>query len=715
MSSSTNSINNLIPKEVVKLVQNLVLVVSCKASGNLKAQEQLEKEQHEIWKEEARIAAIKAEKNRIERAKRLKRLHSPTKEETKTKEYLLARIENTTGGSKRERKKQYQQPRKEIQKLHPFIIPGNNITSTNHPNSHQLPTNGKSSYEKLLEFYTARNNEQKTSSSMNSLFEEVHLQDGAEEKQQHNSQYHQLYHEQEHEHHRNFKISNGFYYNKNQKLVLESLKNPFVRFQHSSASELVDKLTSKSRERTFIPPVEERDMHPSERHVLTDWEKMLTASSYQANNNSNIINNVTSNEQHNSNYNNNMIINDKRKIPQLIGHHGSNNTNTLYTNNLINASSNAIIQEALFPQVHRAIQRCEECSVVLPFRSGAYQQQNMKGKEILCDRCRFAFIANKRQKEVKAHISQMRSKATLLNSRESKRKRLMKLQTQQEKRRQLKQHIQESRIQHQQGHKRYVEIGDYTTNMEYKSGSATTTSNSSVSSESDNDSAKNDLLSTFDNNRTFDYQLLHSVSMSISPTVKKSKNNYFKKNSNVAFNSNNRKSKSRSNYNNNNNNNNNNSISNGIRSRKHQYSRREQKSKKRLSISDSIESKKKHITRLNPISNKIIAKGKDLRKELKQMKKDSKMERELCKKMRLQRGGKNVRSLNRGIDSPATGCGAFGSNRRLHRSSTAMAKLGKETDVMKKEREIKRRLINIASLQLDTVQYEQKGRYRRKK
>ena len=54
--------NNLIPKEVVKLVQNLVLVVSCKASGNLKAQEQLEKEQHEIWKEEARIAAIKAEK-----------------------------------------------------------------------------------------------------------------------------------------------------------------------------------------------------------------------------------------------------------------------------------------------------------------------------------------------------------------------------------------------------------------------------------------------------------------------------------------------------------------------------------------------------------------------------------------------------------------------------------------------------------------------------
>eukprot|EP00942_MAST-04A_sp_MAST-4A-sp1_P014296 g14296.t1 len=529
MSSSTNSINNLIPKEVVKLVQNLVLVVSCKASGNLKAQEQLEKEQHEIWKEEARIAAIKAEKNRIERAKRLKRLHSPTKEETKRKEYLLARIENTTGGSKRERKKQYQQPRKEIQKLHPFIIPGNNITSTNHPNSRQLPTNGKSSYEKLLEFYTARNNEQKTSSSMNSLFEEVHLQDGAEEKQQHNSQYHQLYHEQEHQHHRNFKISNGFYYNKNQKLVLESLKNPFVRFQHSSASELVDKLTSKNRERTFIPPVEERDMHP-----------------------------------------------------------------------------------------------------ILPFRSGAYQhqQQNMKGKEILCDRCRFAFIANKRQKEVKAHISQMRSKATLLNSREGKRKRLMKLQTQQEKRRQLKQHIQESQIQHQQRHKRYVEIGDYTTNMEYKSGSATTTSNSSVSSESDNDSAKNDLLSTFDNNRTFDYQLLHSVSMSISPTVKK---------------------------------------------------------------------------------------RKDLRKELKQMKKDSKMERELCKKMRLQRGGKNVRSLNRGIDSPATGCGAFGSNRRLHRSSTAMAKLGKETDVMKKEREIKRRLTNIASLQLDTVQYEQKGRYRRKK
>ena len=35
--------------------------------------------------------------------------------------------------------------------------------------------------------------------------------------------------------------------------------------------------------------------------------------------------------------------------------------------------------------------------------------------------------------------------------------------------------------------------------------------------------------------------------------------------------------------------------------------------------------------------------------------------------------------------------------------------------LMKKEREIKRRLTNIASLQLDTVQYEQKGRYRRKK
>ena len=44
----------------------------------------------------------------------------------------------------------------------------------------------------------------------------------------------------------------------------------------------------------------------------------------------------------------------------------------------------------------------------------------------------------------------------------------------------------------------------------------------------------------------------------------------------------------------------------------------------------------------------IQIKSKPLQKT-KILKKDSKMERELCKKMRLQRGGKNVRSLNRGM------------------------------------------------------------------
>ena len=100
-------------------------------------------------------------------------------------------------------------------------------------------------------------------------------------------------------------------------------------------------------------------------------------------------------------------------------------------------------------------------------------------------------------------------------------------------------------------------------------------------------------------------------------------------------------------------------------------------------------------------------KGKDLRNELKQMKKDSKMERELCKKMRLQRGGKNITPLTRDTDR----C-----NKRFQpRSATAMAKLGEEPDEIKREREIKRRLISIASLQLDTVQYEHKCKYRRKK
>ena len=86
------------------------------------------------------------------------------------------------------------------------------------------------------------------------------------------------------------------------------------------------------------------------------------------------------------------------------------------------------------------------------------------------------------------------------------------------------------------------------------------------------------------------------------------------------------------------------------------------------------------------------------------MKRESKLERELCKKMRLQNGrkGKQIgKRLTR-------------SSWKLRRSASAMAKLNEDTAEVRKDRAIKQRLTSLAMRQIDTVQYEN-GRYRRRK
>ena len=85
------------------------------------------------------------------------------------------------------------------------------------------------------------------------------------------------------------------------------------------------------------------------------------------------------------------------------------------------------------------------------------------------------------------------------------------------------------------------------------------------------------------------------------------------------------------------------------------------------------------------------------------MKRESKLERDLCKKLRL-RNGRKAKPI--AMRKPR-------SSWQLRRSSSAMAKLNENTE-MKKEREIKQRLTFLAMRQIDTVQYEN-GRYRRKK
>ena len=72
-------------------------------------------------------------------------------------------------------------------------------------------------------------------------------------------------------------------------------------------------------------------------------------------------------------------------------------------------------------------------TMVLPFLSGAYlkhYQQGIKEKELLCDRCRFAFLANKRQKEVRAHVSQRLAQKFSSNVRDRKQKRFLQRQIQ---------------------------------------------------------------------------------------------------------------------------------------------------------------------------------------------------------------------------------------------------------------------------------------------
>ena len=670
-----------IPKEIIILVQNLVQVTICKTSGNLQAQEELEQKQIEIWKEEQRINAIKAEATRIERAKLYERLHSPSKEETKTKDYLLARIEDTTRGNKRRNKKQSSPLPKQVKKIHSFLLPIKDDTFLTNTHGKAKSPNNKTSYQKLLEFYTSRNSNQSLAHSTN-IFEEVYLQEGAEEEQQ---QQQQRYN---HNHGNN---RNAFYHIKKNKVSIETKQNPFVRFQHSSsAPSIFDKLTSHHREPIIIPSEEERDMHSSEKHKLTDWEKMLTASSYQGITVNNSNNNWNSRNDKTKSTNDTAINTYSKTTPQI---NSNTNTNLNCLNNyrhknnsIAPPSSNTIIQDILFPQVYRGIQRCGECSIVLPFRSGAYlkHQQNTNDKDVLCDRCRFAFLANKRQKEVRAHVYQRRARNFSSNGRDRKQMGLLKRQIYHEKQIQLERELQQTQLGTKNKNKSYARY------IEHPS---TATSVSSTSSESDNDSAKEDLLSSFNNNRTFDCQLLHSVSMSIAPSRKTksriaTKLNDTQPNSKVET-----KIKKKQ----------------TLRNIRKTSLKSNQKKTKSKSIADSIESKKKQIINLNPIkkNKKKIVKGKDLRNELKQMKKDSKMERELCKKMRLQRGGKNITPLTRDTDR----C-----NKRFQpRSATAMAKLGEEPDEIKREREIKRRLISIASLQLDTVQYEHKCKYRRKK
>ncbi len=671
----------VIPKEIVILVQNLVQVTICKTSGNLQAQEELERKQIEIWNEEQRINAIKADASRIERAKLYERLHNPSKEETKTKEYLLARIEDTTRGNKRINKKQSSPLSKQVKKIHSFLLPIKDDTFLTNTHGKEKSPNSKTSYEKLLEFYTLRNTNQSLAHSAN-IFEEAYLQEGAEEKQQQQ--------QQRYNNHGNNR--NAFYYIKKNKVSIETKQNPFVRFQHSpSAPSIFDKLTQNQRENIIIPSEEERDMHSSEKHKLTDWEKMLTASSYQGTTDNNSNSNCYGRNNKNKTTNDTILKTNSKTTPQITS---NTNNNSNYLNNyrhknnsIAPPSSNSIIQDVLFPQVYRGIQRCGECSVVLPFRSGAYlkhHQQSTKDKDVLCDRCRFAFLANKRQQEVRAHVLQRRAQNFSSNIRDRKQKRLLQRQIQHEKQMQLERELQQAQIDTKNKSKN---------NARYIEHPSTATSSSSMSSESDNDSAKEDLLSTFDNNRTFDCQLLHSVSMSIAPSRRKinhvtAKSNGTKRNSKIQTTI--KKNKS-------------------LRNIRKTSLKSNQKKTKSMSIADSIESKKKQIIHLNPIKknkNKFL-KGKDLRNELKQMKKDSKMERELCKKMRLQRGGKNLTSLTRDT---------YTCNKRLQpRSATAMAKLGEEPDEIKREREIKRRLVCIASLQLDTVQYEHKSKYRRKK
>ena len=198
-----------------------------------------------------------------------------------------------------------------------------------------------------------------------------------------------------------------------------------------------------------------------------------------------------------------------------------------------------------------------------------------------------------------------------------------------------------------------------------------------MSGESDNDSLKDDLLCSFDKSRQFD-QTLHSVSLSMEPNINGRKR-YLKK----------LKHQETKNH-----------FLTPTSAKMH---KKVGKSKKVKSIAASIEKKK--------LKNKAkqeqkLRNGRELRNELREMKRESKLERELCKKMRLQNGRKGKQITKRPLRS--------NSSWKLQRSASAMAKLNEDTAEVKKDRAIKQRLTSLAMKQIDTVQYEN-SRYRRRK
>ena len=375
------------PNEVARLVNDLIQVVSCTLDGALQGQEELERQQHAIWRQEDLHLADLAEKKKDRERKRYERLHSPS-EDANRRKYLIARVNETTGGKRRTKRNTQS---KQVQKLQAFVFPGSDSQfRVKRPST----TNAKSSYEKLLE-YCAQQNQSQTPISYD---QQKTTNTGIMEIRDTNT--------------RSRGDTRGMFLAfPKTKSSLESKQNPFVRFQSGGNDKLIYSQVGEimQRDRSVIPPEEEREMHPSEKHVLNDWEKMLTASSY-------IVKPDSSDT----------ACNKMRKMPNLVDGNVSSNASKLQCTHTPSAS---LIQELLFPQTTRVIHRCNECSIVIPFRSTQYavysQQSRGPRNEMLCDRCNFSMKANKRQKEVNAHVSKLKPthkkpKSHILCSKEGK-------------------------------------------------------------------------------------------------------------------------------------------------------------------------------------------------------------------------------------------------------------------------------------------------------
>ena len=372
---------------------------------------------------------------------------------------------NETTGGKRRTKRNTQS--KQVQKLQAFVFPGSDSQfRVKRPST----TNAKSSYEKLLE-YCAQQNPSQTPISYD---QQKTTNTGIMEIRDTNT--------------RSRGDTRGMFLAfPKTKNSLESKQNPFVRFQSGGNDKLIYSQVGEimQRDRSVIPPEEEREMHPSEKHVLNDWEKMLTASSY-------IVKPDSSDT----------ACNKMRKMPNLVDGNVSSNASKLQCTHTPSAS---LIQELLFPQTTRVIHRCNECSIVIPFRSTQYavysQQSRGPRNEMLCDRCHFSMIANKRQKEVNAHVSKLKPthkkpKSHILCSKEGKQIRLARLQ-----------HRQNEIAERTKAHRSKNQTHAMNNFIEPDRASNSGLSTSSMSGESDNDSLKDDLLCSFDKSRQFDHRL----------------------------------------------------------------------------------------------------------------------------------------------------------------------------------------------------------------